>query len=181
MKNTKIEFRFFTIPQWRQEQDYLRQQHNKGWAFTKVDFIGLYHFEKCEAQDVVYQLDYNQEGIANKVEYVQMFRDCGWEYLQDYVGYSYFRKASSEMNGNEEIFCDDTSRLEMMKKVFKGRMIPLIVIFFTIIIPQLLVHSNLKGSLSNGLTLIFIILGFVYLILFTSFGIQFWKYWKSLN
>lgn len=26
-----------------------------------------------------------------------MFTDCGWEYLQDFVGYSYFRKPKAAM------------------------------------------------------------------------------------
>ena len=54
MKNTKTEVRFFTITEWEKEQDYLRQQHQKGWKFVRVNFIGLYHFEKCEPEDVIY-------------------------------------------------------------------------------------------------------------------------------
>ena len=56
-------------------------------------YHGMYYFEKCVPQDVVYQLDYNKEGLEHKDEYLKMFDDCGWEYLQDYAGYSYFRKA----------------------------------------------------------------------------------------
>lgn len=181
MKNTKIEFKFFTIPQWKEEEAYLRMMHNNGWAFTKVGFPGFYHFEKCQPADVVYQLDYNQEGIANKNNYLQMFQDCGWEYLQDFVGYSYFRKKASEMNGEEEIFCDDFSRLEMIKRVFKGKIIPLIIIFFCIIIPQIFLQSNVGGSISNILTYTFVILGVIYLVLFVQFGIQYWKCCKNLN
>lgn len=77
-----------------------------GWRFVRVCGIGTYYFEKCAPEDVVYQLDYNQEGRRNKEEYVQMFQDRGWEYLQDHVDYSYFRKKVSEMTGPEEIFCD---------------------------------------------------------------------------
>ena len=51
-----------------------------------MKFPGLYHFEKCEPEDVTYQLDYNPEGIAHKAEYIQMFLDCGWEYMQDFAG-----------------------------------------------------------------------------------------------
>ena len=107
MRKTKTEFKWFTIPQYRQEEEYLTSMHRKGWKFTKVSFPGFYHFEQCEPENVTYRLDYNQEGVANKAEYVQMFSDCGWEYLFDFVGYSYFRKASDEADTNEEIFCDD--------------------------------------------------------------------------
>lgn len=181
MKDRKIEFKYFTIPQWKKEQDYLRQQHKNGWKFVKVNFIGIYHFEKCEPEDVVYQLDYNPEGLAHKDEYIQMFRDCGWEYLQDFVGYSYFGKPASKMNGEEEIFCDDSSRLDMMKRVFKGRMLPLLIIFFLIILPNIYVQSRINTPVNYTLTGMYIGLFTLYIILFLCFGYQYWKYWKSLH
>ncbi len=136
VKNTKKQFRYFSIFDYEKEQDYLRQMHNEGWKFVKVTGVGTYHFEKCQPQDVVYQLDYNQEGREHKSEYVQMFADCGWEYLIDFAGYSYFRKPAAEMNGDEQIFCDDESRMEMMDRVYKGRFTPLMVILFTVLLPQ---------------------------------------------
>lgn len=154
MRDTKTEFRFFTIPEWKKEENYLREQHKNGWEFINVTFIGLYHFKKCEPQDVIYQLDYNPESITQKDEYIQMFRDCGWEYLQNFFGYSYFRKPASEMDGAEEIFCDDASRLDMMKRVFKQRMTPLLCIFFLVIIPQIYIQSHVNH----------ILMGFLYII-----------------
>ena len=143
MKDTKTEFKYFSILEWKKEEKYLREQHKNGWEFVSVNSIGLYHFKKCTPQDVIYQLDYNPESVTQKNEYVQMFQDCGWEYLQNYVGYSYFRKAASEMDGTEEeIFCDNASRLDMMKRVYKQRMIPLVCSFFLIIIPQIIMQSQ---------------------------------------
>lgn len=180
-KTTKKEFRYFSIPQWQKEQDYLQKQHREGWRFTGVTFLGIYHFEKCQPEDVVYQLDYNPEGVANKAEYVQMFQDCGWEYLQDFVGYSYFRKPVSMMNGQEEIFCDDDSRMDMMKRVLKGRVLPLVIIFCCIILPQLFMQSHSDSSISGILTGMFAVLFVLYLVLFLIFAFQFWKYWKMLK
>lgn len=181
MKNTKTEVRFFTITEWEKEQDYLRQQHQKGWKFIRVNFIGLYHFEKCEPEDVIYQLDYNPERLEHKEEYVQMFRDCGWEYLQDYVGYSYFRKAAALMDGEEEIFCDDASRADMMRRVFKGRMIPLFIVFFLLILPNLYTqfqNDSLEGRLLSAL---FLLLFVVYLSIFVCFALRFRRFYKSLH
>ena len=180
-KNKKTEFKYFTIPEWEREQDYLQKQHRKGWKFTGVSFIGFYHFEKCEPEEMVYQLDYNPEGTAHKDEYVQMFEDCGWEYLLDFVGYSYFRKPVSEMDGKEEIFCDDASRIEMMKRVFKGRVVPLLVIFFCLIIPQLIVQGHSKREIGHVIGGAYMILFVIYLLLFLNIGYQFFKYWKYLK
>lgn len=185
MKNKQLKSRFFSILQWKQEEEFLRQQHNNGWRFTKLNGLICYHFEKCEPEDVVYQLDYNPEGRTNKTEYVQMFEDCGWEYLQDYVGYSYFRKPVAEMDGSEEIFCDDSSRLDFMKRVFKSRIIPLIAIFFCIIIPQIVLQSYIGNKYGDMINIfmagVFVALGILYLILFLVFAIQFWKYRKTIN
>ncbi len=181
MKDTKKELRFFSVPEWKKEEAYLTEQHKKGWKFVRVSGFCVYHFERCVPEDVVYQLDYNPDGIAHKEEYVKMFSDCGWEYLQDYVGYSYFRKSASEMDGSEEIFCDDASRFDMMKRVFRGRLIPLLVIFFLIIIPQMIHQSLIETPFSHGLLVVFSILFVLYLIAFISFAIPYWKYYKSAH
>ena len=136
----KKEFKWFTIFEYEKEQDYLREMHKAGWKFVKLTGLGMYHFEKCLPQDVVYQLDYNKDGLVHKDEYLKMFDDCGWEYIQEYFGYSYFRKVVSDDGIAEEIFCDDESRLQMMQRVLKGRMLPLLIIFFLVLLPQFLTN-----------------------------------------
>ncbi len=84
MKNTKTEFKFFTVPEWKKEERYLREQHRCGWEFVSANFICQYHFKRCEPKDVIYQLDFNPESETNRNEYIQMFSDCGWEYLQNF-------------------------------------------------------------------------------------------------
>lgn len=182
MKNTKCEFKFFTVPEWKKEEAYLREQHKKGWEFVSINGFCLYHFQRCEPQDVVYQLDYNPDSVSHKREYIQMFQDCGWEYLQNYAGYSYFRKETSEMKTREEeIFCDDASRLEMMKRVFTGRMIPLVVFFFLVIIPQIIMQSLVRTPINQALCAFFCIMFVLYLGLFIAFAIPFWKYYKAVH
>lgn len=180
MKDTKTEIRFFSIAEWKREEEYLRQQHKSGWEFVSVNGLCVYHFRKCEPEDVVYQLDYNPDSISQKNEYVQMFQDCGWEYLQNYMGYSYFRKAASEMDGEEEIFCDDASRLDMMKRVFTGRMIPLLICFFLVIIPQIVLQGMNHTPLGRGFMIVFFILLGIYLGVFTSFAVSFRRYYRSV-
>ena len=126
---TKKAVKFFSVVDWEKEQNYLRKMHQQGWKFVRLTALCVYHFEKCEPEDVIYQLDYNADGLAHKEEYMQLFADCGWEYLQDYLGYSYFRKSASQTDGAEEIFCDDASRLQLLERVGRGRMLPMLVIF----------------------------------------------------
>ena len=161
--DTKKQFKWFTIFEYEKEQDYLREMHKAGWKFIKVKGFGTYHFEKCAPQDVVYQLDYNKDGFSHKDEYLKMFDDCGWEYIQDYAGYSYFRKAVAEDGVAEEIFCDEESRLQMMQRVLKGRMLPLLVIFFGTLFPQFLInllstHNYFIAAFIGGVLAMYIVI-----------------------
>ena len=103
-----------------------------------------------------------------------MFRDCGWEYLQDYAGYSYFRKSAEQMQGDEEIFCDDESRIDMMKRVFKGRLFPLLIIFFLLLLPNMFGPCDgIDDYIIRGL---FIVLFVLYAAVFISFAVQYFRY-----
>ena len=145
MKDRKREYRVFTIADWEREQDYLRKRHGEGWKFTGLTYPGVYHFVRCQPEDV--------------------FQDCGWEYIQDYAGYSYFRKPVSQMQGKmEEIFCDDESRLEMMRRMFLGRYTPLFIILVLLILPNLFLQLHSKEPDAPVLVL-----------LFASFARQYWK------
>lgn len=148
---TKRVWKNFSIFNYEKEQEYLRKMHNAGWKLRHISWLNIYTFEACEPEDVVYQLDYNPQADMDKAEYLQMFEDCGWEYIQDYVQYSYFRKPASAMEGPEEIFCDDDSRAQMLLRIFKRRYLPsAIILLFNIIIgifrfvkyPFLHTHDN---------------------------------------
>lgn len=169
----KKQFRWFSVYDYEKEQDYLRDMHKSGWKFVEVKFLGTYYFEKCTPQDVVYQLDYNQNGLAHKDEYVRMFEDCGWEYIKDFAGYSYFRKAVTDDGVAEEIFCDDDSRLQMMRRVLKGRMLPLLCIFLTSVLPlflySLLSHHYFRVAFTGGVLA-------VYIAAFTWFFVKYIQY-----
>ena len=169
---TKKAFRFFSINQHKDEEAYLRRMHQEGWKFVKVNWLGLYHFVKCEPEDVIYQLDYNKEGVANKSEYIQMFADCGWEYLQEFYGFTYFRKRAAEMNGEEAIFSDEGSQLAMMERIYKGRLLPLVIIFSCIIVPQL-VQQLLLGN--RGMAIFFGVMLALYLAIFIGAAIRYYR------
>ena len=53
MSETKTTFKWFTIFQYEEEQEYLRQMHKAGWKLNKVSFPGFYHFTECTPEDVV--------------------------------------------------------------------------------------------------------------------------------
>ena len=179
-QTTRHEFHLFTIFDYEKEAKYLQEQQQKGWKLTGVTWPGVYHFTACTPADVVYQLDYNEEGLKNREEYLQMFRDCGWEYLFDFVGYSYFRKPVEDMEGTEEIFCDDESRLDMMKRVVWGRLMPLLVIFLCILVPQETTQIA-QGRAFTPLSIVFDLIMLWYIGIFLQFVIRYAAFKKKLN
>lgn len=177
--NKKTKFRFFTIPGYEKEQEWLRRQHKEGWEFYGVTFPGFYHFKECEPKDVIYQLDFNPEGSQNKSEYIQIFRDCKWEYITEFVDYSYFRKPVEEMcHGEEEIFCDDESKLEMTRRVFRTKMVPLLLIFFLIIIPQLTLQFSIQV---RPVFYLYVALFILYIWIFGWYAMHYWKLYKKIH
>ena len=163
MKELKKEFRWFNIMEYEKEENYLSKRHQEGWKFKRVTFPGVYTFERCEPEKVIYQLDYNKEGIKHQMEYVRMFEDCGWEYLTEFDGYNYFRKPADKMQQKEEIFCDDISRLDMMNRIFIGRVIPLVVILCGLIW-QLYISATDHSE--RGWLPVFMVLVVIYIIIF---------------
>jgi len=166
---TKTVFKWFDITMHEEEADWLRAMHGQGWKLQKITWA-FYTFESCTPEDVVYQLDY-QNDLKNKTEYLQMFFDCGWEYIQDMMGYSYFRKPAAQMSENETgIFCDHESRMAMWDRVFKGRVRVLLIMLVCVIIPQLIMQSHNQSPAGEALYGTFIGLLIVYLVILIRFA-----------
>ncbi|MBD5551476.1 MAG: DUF2812 domain-containing protein [Lachnospiraceae bacterium] len=184
MKNTKTEIRFFSVADHEAEQEYLRQMHQTGWEIIHVGLPCFYHFKACSPEDMVYQLDYYQEGKFQREEYLKMFQDCGWEYLFDFMDYHYFRKPAAQMEGDEEIFCDDESRLNMLQRVFKGRILWLLIIFFITVMPNLIMIFTdfVSGKPSRGgILVMWIVLFAVYAVLLIRFALKYYAFKKKAN
>lgn len=135
-KQLKREFRLFTIAEYEKEEAYLARKHREGWKLVTAAMPGWYTFEACEPEEVIYQLDYNSTQGEEKEQYLQMFADCGWEYVDEMNGWRYFRKPLAQADGDEAIFSSDASRLELLERVFRTRMLPVLLLFFGVDVPM---------------------------------------------
>lgn len=162
-------FRWFTISDYEQEEEFLREQHNQGYELVRFVLPGFYYFKKCEPKNVVYRLDYpNNKGVA-KGEYLRFFQDYGWEYLFDVSGWSYFRKDAGD-GEDMELFSDNASRVALAEKVFKTRMLPILVIFLLCVVPQFFMSiSNIRTGFFTFWAVFFLI--YVYLIVHCGLGL----------
>ena len=181
----KIVYRIFTIADYEREALYFREMHAKGWKLRKVSysillFVVKYTFEKCQPEQVSYQLDFYPMEKSERASYLQLFKDCGWEHITDFNSFSYFRKAHSEIESAAEfeIYNDTTNKLDMVNRILRLRLVP-VLLLLAIHIPFLFIlldRSNtfdLWKFLAVGLD-IFLSLILLLMVVYIS-----WKLWHK--
>ena len=167
----KVIYRIATIADYDREALYLRKMHAEGWKFKEVTYSILlfavkYTFEKCQPEQVSYQLDFYPMKKSERASYLQLFKDCGWEHITDFNGFSYFRKAHSEIESDAEfeIYNDAAGKLAVVKRILIMRMLPILLLFLALL-PVFSKFVSGASSFSWELFLIFII-DYVLLIVF---------------
>ena len=169
MKNTKTIFKLFTLFEYEEEEAFLEEQHKNGWKVISYKLPGFYKFEKCEPENLTYRIDFTNENGAKNPEYRQIFADNGWEFLWSVNGYSIFRKPISANNAeiSNEIFSDNASKLQMLKKIQQLRLLPLLTIFLCVVLPNLLRAIN--GDFHNSVINLFFTLFFSVMFVFYTY------------
>lgn len=186
----KIVYRLVTIADYEREAVFLGEMHSKGWKLRKVSYSILlatvkYIFEKCQPEQVSYQLDFYPMKKSERASYLQLFKDCGWEHITDFNGFSYFSKPYSEIESDTEfeIYNDDTSKLDMVNRILKLRLLPILLLLAILapILFRLLIGSNgfsLWALLVVGLDLFLFLL---LLLLVVHIGWKLWHKKKELS
>ncbi|MCY7101831.1 DUF2812 domain-containing protein [Streptococcus oralis] len=186
----KSVYRLVTIADYEREAIFLGRMHAEGWKLSKVSYSYLlvavkYSFEKCQPEQVSYQLDFYPMKKSERASYLQLFKDCGWEHITDFNGFSYFRKflAGIESDAEFEIYNDSTGKLAMVKRILIMRVFPIFLLFSAL----LLVFSKLltgKGYFSWEVCLIVIIDCVLLFALVIQISYIFWRLfqkWKELS
>ena len=186
----KVVYRIATIADYDREALYLGEMHAQGWKLKEVNYSNLvvavkYTFEKCQPEQVVYQLDFYPMKKSERASYLQLFKDCGWEHITNFNGFSYFRKAHSEIESDAEfeIYNDAAGRLAMVKRILTMRILP-ILLLFAALLPIFSKFVSGVSSFSWALFLIFIIDGVLLIVHAIQISYIFWKLfqkWKELS
>lgn len=129
MIETKIEKKSFGVAEFLGEEKWLEEQHKNGWRFIKTNGT-KYQFERCDADEWVYQIDFKEKGAAEE-EYIQLFKDCGWEYVCQHDKWCYFRRIR-ECDADLSIFSDRFSKIDMYTNVLLSRRLIVTVVLFVI-------------------------------------------------
>ena len=186
----KSVYRLVTIADYDREALYLSKMHAEGWKLKEVTYSNLvvavkYTFEQCQPKQVSYQLDFYPMKKSERASYLQLFKDCGWEHITDFNGFSYFRKLHSgiESDTEFEIYNDAAGKLAMVKRILTRRMLPILLLFLALL-PVFSKFVSGGSSFSWVVFLIFII-DWVLLIVFAiQISYIFWSLfqkWKELS
>ena len=186
----KIVYRIATIADYDREALYLRKMHADSWKLKEVTYSNLvvavkYTFEKCQPEQMSYQLDFYPMKKSDRATYLQLFKDCGWEHITDFNSFSYFRKAHSEIESDAEfeIYNDAAGRLDMVKRILTMRLLP-ILLLFAALLPIFSKFVSGVSSFSWVLFLIFIIDGVLLIVFAIQVSYILWRLsqkWKELS
>ena len=190
MMKKKIVYRIFTIADYEREALYFREMHAKGWKLRKVSYSILlfavkYTFEKCQSEQVSYQLDFYPMEKSERASYLQLFKDCGWEHITDFNSFSYFRKVHSEIESDAEfeIYNDAAGKLAMVKRILTRRMLPILLLFLALL-PVFSKFVTGGSSFSWEMFLIVVIDGVLLIVHAIQISYIFWSLfqkWKELS
>lgn len=186
----KVVYRIATIADYDREALYLRKMHAEGWKLKEVTYSNLvvavkYTFEKCQPEQVSYQLDFYPMKKSERASYLQLFKDCGWEHITNFNGFSYFRKAHSEIESDAEfeIYNDATGKLDMVNRILRLRLLP-VLFFLSMLIPLFLKLLNERDVFSGLVFLLAIIDCVLLLVLVVQISYILWRLfqkWKELS
>ena len=190
MMEKKIVYRIFTIADYEREALYFREMHAKGWKLRKVSYSILlfavkYTFEKCQPEQVSYQLDFYPMEKSERASYLQLFKDYGWEHITDFNSFSYFRKAHSEIESNAEfeIYNDAAGKLAMVNRILRLRLVP-VLLLLAIHIPFLFIlldRSNTFDLWKFFAVGLYIFLSLILLLMVVYISWKLWHKKKELS
>ncbi|EAE8345727.1 DUF2812 domain-containing protein [Listeria monocytogenes] len=169
--------KFFTVDNMEKEEAYLNKMAQNGWFFQKYKSF-KYHFEQGEPAKYSYTIDF-KENEGDEEAYKTLFEDAGWEPVFSYPvlngNWMYFRKAVAPGKTKEAIFTDETSLIQLYKKIRK-RWTAFGAIVSLFLFVELLVVFQIEDNIGIT-TFIFI----TFLILISLYGKMFFNLTRKIN
>ena len=156
---TMRKFKWFWAWQDDKEEAWLTEMAQSGWHLHALAGPLRYEFTAGEPRRDVYRMDYmiDRKDYQN---YLQLFRDAGWEHLGEMGGWQYFRKTARE-GEQPEIYTDNASKAAKYE-----RLLSILVVFMPIYIVLITRPLPVEG-LFSGLYFTGKVLGTI-LVLFFS-------------
>ena len=118
------------------EEAWLRDMSQQGWHLSAVGLPIVYIFESGKSKDYVYRLDYPFFSKMDKEDYLQLFMDANWEFVEERTGWYYFRQPA-QSDQELEIYTDAESKISKYQR--------LLVFAAIILLPLIAGMINTRG------------------------------------
>lgn len=127
---TISKFKWFWAWQDEKEEAWMHEMAQQGLHLRSVAGPLHYKFEMGEPRNDYYRMDYitDRKDYEN---YLQLFKDAGWEHLGEMGGWQYFR-TNGKGNAVPEIYTDKDSKAQKYRRLILI-LIVFLPIFMTII------------------------------------------------
>ena len=124
---TISKFKWFWAWQDEKEEAWLHEMAQQGLHLRSVTGPGYYEFEMGEPRNEYYRMDYivDRKDYQN---YLQLFKDAGWEHIGEMGGWQYFH-TKAEGTAIPEIYTDKDSKAQKYQ-----RLITILIVFLPIFI-----------------------------------------------
>lgn len=120
-------FKLFWAWQDEKEEAWLHEMSAQGLHLQALPFPCLYQFESGRPRDAIYRMDFIVDR-KNYENYLQLFKDAGWEHLGEMGGWQYFRTEAGE-GTVPEIYTDPDSKAQKYQ-----RLMAVLVVFVPILL-----------------------------------------------
>ncbi|TCQ01953.1 uncharacterized protein DUF2812 [Serpentinicella alkaliphila] len=98
------------------EEKWLRNMSLSGWHLVGISSLIKYHFVKGDPENYNYKLDFVY--VSDTEDYIDIFENAGWEYIDKMFIWRYFRK-HAKASETEEIYTDNQSKIDRNKSIIK--------------------------------------------------------------
>ena len=112
---TITKYKWFWAWQDENEENWLSNMAIEGWHLKEFVVPGIYTFGSGKPRRVHYRMDFivDRKDYQN---YLQLFKDAGWEHLGEMGGWQYFRKNTEEGSASE-IYTDNNSKAQKYQRL----------------------------------------------------------------
>jgi hypothetical protein len=162
-KDTKTVIKAIFAWEDEKEELWLQKMAAEGW---RLEFVApyIYKFRRSAPEDVVYRLDYKLTLDKDYEEYLNLFRDSGWELFATYANWHYFR-TNPQNHEIPEIY--NSCRAKAQK--YRRLLFVLLPLSLAGIFPVISIFESPDRLFSNGfISIIKILAGIVYLLMYFS-------------
>ena len=159
--DTKTVIKAFFAWEDEKEEQWLQKMAAEGWRLEYV-VPYVYKFHRSAPEDVVYRLDYKLTLDKDYAEYLNLFRDSGWQLFASFSNWHYFR-INPKNHEIPEIYNSSRAKAQKYRRLlFVLLPLSLIGVFLVLNI----FDSNDPLFSSGFFSIITIVCGIVYLFMF---------------